>query len=873
MSRCIRAACMVLAAASASSAILIDGVVRDQNGQVVEGALVSITSEESGASTSAITGSGGNYLIDLNRPNATAVLGIAERPSASALFQNYPNPFNPETIITFQLETAAPTTLEIYNSIGQSIRTLVDEPLGVGLHRFRWNATDDNGQGVAAGTYFYHLTSDRFVETGKMTLLDGRKGTMAIEPASLMRVTSAEPQQAGKALADSDFFTITVTGDGFFDYERSGVAVDEDLSLDILVNSSTDLGMVRLALTDAPVDDADAVLVTINTVDIRRDGGGPWRTFVGESRTFDLLSLSGGVSEMLGEELLEPGEFSGVRLQVESAQIVIDGETFDLEMPSGEQRGLQLQGDYRIVTGETLDLMIDFDARRSITRRGQDSDFAMSPILRLVPTKGAGFITGHVFADGTAAAVIARQGDEEISSAIVDREDGTYRISFLEPGVYDLHVESELRIEPSVIEGIEVVARQGIRDVDFGDRPENQGPEDEGDDDADFSSVAWACAAGDAPMVDFQIAGDAITLHFEAPPAELGLSSVVLQTEPTDCNRGACANGSQGFHLLELRRLPFANLDAASVSMMVSAPTHRRIPATLSLLADGPGITCEAELVTDHSYEAGPQETDPIEVPVVAAPDLDRYAGFELPPPTAEAAMLTVSTTAREMAFGLPTVRKISGPVRFGLYGNPREEHWRLVSEIIEVLTVVAPSLEAGYAETHEDVTFPVLLRACEEWERSKDGVGGHRYSECRTGPSGFLSGGPGADSPWWVWIDISIDEANGYSGNLPTVRHEIGHALGMWHPFCGQSQMTIDHPQGQGRFFSAADLATIAAVHDARAMHGMRVDEIGAALGIPADDRWSALQADRGLACQVPDDAFTALFQDYATTAVLQSR
>ena len=486
MSQFNRIGSLILATAMAVSAIAVDGVVRDQTGQPVQGAVVTFASEDDpNLSVSGTTGADGNYQVDLSTPQVTAVLGITEVPEASALFQNYPNPFNPETIIAFQIEQATDVRLVVYNSLGQRVRTLVQAPMEAGLHRLNWDASDDAGRGVAAGTYFYQLTTDRLIDTGKMTLVDGHKGHVSSRNSELSPLAGRVPEPAGKALEEAQFFTISVTGDGFFDYSRSGVSIDEDRSVDMLVNSSSDLGMVRLGLTDAPIDEADAVLITINTVDIRRAGGGPWQTFVGESRTFDLLSLTGGVNEMLGEQVLEPGEFTGIRLLVEAAQIVIDGETFDLEVPSGDQRGIQLQGSFSIVTGETLDLMMDFDARKSITRRGQGNNFALKPIVRLVPTTGAGFITGRVFADGgedgLQAVVIAKQDGEEISSAIVDPEDGTYRIAYLEPGAYDLHVESELTIEPGIVEGVEVRARRGTRRVDFGERSEDDDTDD-GDD-------------------------------------------------------------------------------------------------------------------------------------------------------------------------------------------------------------------------------------------------------------------------------------------------------------------------------------------------------------------------------------------------------
>lgn len=89
------------------------------------------------------------------------------------LKQNVPNPFNPETIIEYHLASSEirPTTLIIYNVLGQRIRTLVDASKAGGVHRVRWDGKDDLGQQAASGVYTYRLISGEFVETKQMILL------------------------------------------------------------------------------------------------------------------------------------------------------------------------------------------------------------------------------------------------------------------------------------------------------------------------------------------------------------------------------------------------------------------------------------------------------------------------------------------------------------------------------------------------------------------------------------------------------------------------------------------------------------------------------------------------------------------------------
>jgi hypothetical protein len=94
------------------------------------------------------------------------------------LKQNYPNPFNTSTSIPFSLKVQGSiskepthTSLNIYNILGQKVRTLLDEKMFPGDHRVIWDGKDDKGNEISSGIYFYQLKVGDYKETRKMTLL------------------------------------------------------------------------------------------------------------------------------------------------------------------------------------------------------------------------------------------------------------------------------------------------------------------------------------------------------------------------------------------------------------------------------------------------------------------------------------------------------------------------------------------------------------------------------------------------------------------------------------------------------------------------------------------------------------------------------
>jgi hypothetical protein len=92
-------------------------------------------------------------------------------PSNFHLDQNYPNPFNPSTTIEYSVQHAGRARLEIYNSLGQLVRTLVNEERSAGQYSVFWDGRDDRGNQLPSGTYFYRLLIGDRALTKNMVLI------------------------------------------------------------------------------------------------------------------------------------------------------------------------------------------------------------------------------------------------------------------------------------------------------------------------------------------------------------------------------------------------------------------------------------------------------------------------------------------------------------------------------------------------------------------------------------------------------------------------------------------------------------------------------------------------------------------------------
>ena len=102
-------------------------------------------------------------------------------PSTFQLCQNYPNPFpvrlsdqrigSVETIIEYHLPSTHRVTIRIFNTLGQVVRTLVDEQKEAGIYLVRWDGRNESGQDVASGIYFYVMNAGNYRAIKKALLL------------------------------------------------------------------------------------------------------------------------------------------------------------------------------------------------------------------------------------------------------------------------------------------------------------------------------------------------------------------------------------------------------------------------------------------------------------------------------------------------------------------------------------------------------------------------------------------------------------------------------------------------------------------------------------------------------------------------------
>jgi hypothetical protein len=156
-------------------------------------------------------------------------------------------------------------------------------------------------------------------------------------------------------------------------------------------------GTFNLRITDSPYGSAKAVLVTFSEVAAHRNGDWTRLPFPGGStRTCDLKKLQNNAQDLLGGGAIDPGTYTMVRLNVQSAKIYFDnsaqsatpcapsiaepaGAASVLSIPSGEVR---LNGSFNLTTSAPTTVVLDFDGESSIIQNG--NSYTMQPVIRIV---------------------------------------------------------------------------------------------------------------------------------------------------------------------------------------------------------------------------------------------------------------------------------------------------------------------------------------------------------------------------------------------------------------------------------------------------------------------------------------------------------
>ena len=237
----------------------------------------------------------------------------------------------------------------------------------------------------------------------------------------------------------------------------------------------SNMGTVRASLTDAPACGYDEVNVTVNKVRVNMsatasdtDGGWTDITLAAPIKV-NLLKLTNGLIEPLGTAPLVAGHYSQIRLVLDanSADNMANsvkptgGSLQNLITPSAVQSGLKLNGEFDVAAGQVADVVIDFDACKSVVTRG-NGKYALKPVIKMLPVVLNGISGAIAPAQLTSNVMIsAQQAGVVVASTIPDAVTGAFLLSRLPAGNYDV-VITGTGSAATVIGGVPVTATASV---------------------------------------------------------------------------------------------------------------------------------------------------------------------------------------------------------------------------------------------------------------------------------------------------------------------------------------------------------------------------------------------------------------------------
>jgi hypothetical protein len=252
-------------------------------------------------------------------------------------------------------------------------------------------------------------------------------------------------------------------------------------------------GTVSVSMTDAPACGFDEVNVTVRKVRIHQsdsvdEGAAGWTDItLNPPQKINLLSLNDPTQPnfalaTLGQAPLAAGHYTQLRLLLAensnnpnspmANSLVLSGQTTEIPLvtPSGIQSGIKLIHQFTVNSGERVDLLLDFDACKSIVERSNGT-YALKPVIHVIPytLNGIeGFLDTVLFVNqlNVNNVVVSAQVNGEIVRAVVPNAvSGKFFLAHLPaPASYDVVIAGDNHAT-AVISGVQIADSTSIAAV------------------------------------------------------------------------------------------------------------------------------------------------------------------------------------------------------------------------------------------------------------------------------------------------------------------------------------------------------------------------------------------------------------------------